>query len=59
MSISPMKHIVAVRVPDWGLDWIGDARYYGFHWSAHVGPWLVFLWLCSAKTMDRYDPANP
>ena len=31
-----------VRVPGWGLS-ITEARYYGYRWGAHVGPWLVFF----------------
>lgn len=46
-----MKHIQFVRVPDWRLEWCGDAGYYGRRWCAHVGPWLVFLW---QMTDDEY-----
>lgn len=46
--------MVAVRVPDWGLRWIGDARYYGWRWCAHVGPWLVFLRSCTKADMDAF-----
>ena len=31
-----------VRVTGWGLS-ITEARYYGYRWGAHVGPWLVFF----------------
>ena len=30
------------RLPTWGLS-ITEARYYGWRWGAHIGPWLVFV----------------
>jgi hypothetical protein len=47
--------MVAVRVPDWGLAWVGDARYYGWRWCAHVGPWLVFIRSATPAEMDAFD----
>lgn len=32
-----------VRVPGWSLS-LHEARYYGWRWCLHVGPWLVFFW---------------
>ena len=32
-----------VRVPPWGLS-LCEARYYGWRWSLHVGPFLIFFW---------------
>ncbi len=43
-----------VRLPEWGLAWLGDARYYGWHWCAHVGPWLILIWQCSEADMEQY-----
>jgi hypothetical protein len=37
-----MAGMTIVRVPGWGLS-ITEARYYGYRWGAHVGPWLVFF----------------
>lgn len=43
-----------VRLPEWGFEWLGDARYYGRRWCAHVGPWFVLIWQCSEADMDQY-----
>jgi hypothetical protein len=32
-----------IRVPPWGLG-LYTARYYGWRWGLHVGPWIVFFW---------------
>lgn len=34
--------IQPVRVPGWGFD-LGEARYYGWRWCLHIGPWLLFF----------------
>jgi hypothetical protein len=31
-----------VRVLSWGCS-INDARYYGYRWGGHIGPWLIFV----------------
>ena len=31
-----------VRAPSWGLS-VGAARFYGWRWWLHVGPWIVLL----------------
>lgn len=36
-----------LRVPSWGLS-LDEARYYGWRWGLHVGPWLVFFWKVEA-----------
>ena len=42
-----MKHLHAVRLPQWSLSWHGydSASYYGYRCAAIVGPWLVLIWL--------------
>lgn len=35
--------MTAIRVPSWGLT-VTPARYYGYRWAAHIGPWIVFIW---------------
>lgn len=37
-----------VRVLSWGCS-ITEARYYGWRWGAHIGPWLVFFWRCEPR----------
>jgi hypothetical protein len=34
--------IHAVKVLPWGLS-ISNARYYGYRWALHIGPWLIFV----------------
>ncbi len=36
------RHFQFARVPGWGLS-ISEARYYGWRWCLHIGPWLVFF----------------
>lgn len=38
-----MKYMQITRVPGIGFS-IEEARYYGWRWALHVGPWLVFFW---------------
>lgn len=47
-------HLQFVKAAEWGCEWLGDARYYGRRWCAHIGPWLVFIWQCSQSEMDAY-----
>jgi len=36
-----MSDHAIVRVPDWGFS-IGGARFHGWRWCVHIGPWLIF-----------------
>jgi hypothetical protein len=36
------SHIHSVRLPTWGLS-ITEARYYGYRFGLHFGPWLIFI----------------
>lgn len=35
--------MIVMRIPSWGFS-CGEAKYYGWHFSAHIGPLLVFAW---------------
>ena len=37
-----MKHLHSIRLPMWGLS-ITAARYYGYRFGLHIGPWLIFV----------------
>ena len=41
------RHFQFGRVPGWGLS-ISEARYYGWRWCLHIGPFFVFFWQCEA-----------
>ncbi len=38
-----MKYMQITRILGAGLN-LTEARYYGWRWALHVGPWLVFFW---------------
>ena len=39
-----------LRVLDWSFD-IEDARWWGWRWCLHFGPWLIFF--------DKCGPGDP
>lgn len=55
--------MTAIRVPDWSLD-LSDARYWGWRWCLHIGPFLIFFDSCGPgdaryeRWADQFWPAK-